>query len=106
MMYNSSLRRRRKTETVTIKNYAGTTIASGLTATREPKLAAPVVTDDGVIFIETINFYFANTAGVLPTIAYKNLVVDAASLKYEVLAVQAQGGESDRLKVVTKRYGL
>jgi hypothetical protein len=105
-MIKSRLRERRKTETVTIKNYTGATIASGLTATREPKLAAPVVTDDGVIFIETINFYFADTAGVLPTISYKNLVVDAASLKYEVLAVVPEGGESNRLGVVTKRYGL
>jgi len=104
MMISGGLRTRRKTETVTIKNYAGATIAAGITASRTEAISKPIVTSNGVILIETVTFFFEATSGSLPNVQDEYIIVDATGKQYEVLATQNQAGEDEWLKAMTRRY--
>lgn len=110
-MVKSRLRLRRSTKTINVKvktlsggKYTESNAYSGLTATWEPAEVDEVYGDAGQLALATDVFWFEAAAGAsLPAIEEKHVLVDAASVSYEVISVTDQGGGGSRLKVVTRR---
>lgn len=103
---------RRATMTVSVKRKTLTSgqnvesnLYTGLIATHEQPDATEMFTDAGALVIVTDVFWFERVADVLPAITEKHVVVDASSNRYEVVMVQNQGGEGNRLKVTTRNIG-
>lgn len=108
-MIGSRLRERRRQLTVSVKLKtltAGQNVESslytGLTATHEQPDAFEAFTDGGALVVVTDVFWFAPVSGSLPAITEKHVIIDASSNRYEVVMVQDQAGEGDRLKVTTR----
>lgn len=109
-MIGSRLRERRQQVTVTVysRNSAGTESAvSGLSSvvvTRTQQSANELVGEFGNIIADVVDiFWFEKISGTFPTITEKHLIRDASSTRYEIIATVNQGGESNRLKVITTR---
>lgn len=119
MSFGSRLRRRRNTLTVAVKlkslsggqhSEANVTGLEALTATRSQgstgsqSSARETVTETGAIVIVTDIFFFEQlSTGALPAITEKHVLVDGSGVRYEVLSVSDQGGEGNRLRVMTRR---
>lgn len=112
-MIKSRLRLRRETKTVSVKvktktagqaKHTESNAYTSLVATHEPRQAEEMATDSGALVVVTDVFWFEAAAGEsLPAIEEKHVLVDAASVRYEVVSVADQGGGGDRLKVMTRR---
>lgn len=108
-MIASRLRDRRVQMTVSVKlktltagQHVESNLASGLIATHEQPNAFEIISEAGMIVPVTDVFWFEPVSGTLPAITEKHVVVDASSNRYEVVMVQRQAGEANRLKVMTK----
>jgi hypothetical protein len=112
-MVKSRLQSRRTAVTVAVKVK---TLASGqyseanvsglgsVAATQEQRDAFEFTSDGGTIVTVTDVFWFEAAAGAsLPAIEESHVLVDGSSVRYEVVNVQDQGGEGDRLRVMTRR---
>ena len=75
---------------------------TGLIATHEQPDASEFYTDAGALVTVTDVFWFAPSGGVFPAITEKHVIMDASNNRYEVMMVQNQGGEGNRLKVMTR----
>lgn len=112
-MIASRLRQRRQTLTITVKvkalpasgQHSESNALTGLTATREQIGAEEVATVGGAIVPVTDVFWFekSKSSDSLPAIEEEHVLVDSDSVRYEVIQVADQGGEGNRLKVMTKR---
>jgi hypothetical protein len=110
-MVKSRLQARRKAKTIIVKSkalasgqYSETNLLTGLSASREPGNAEEVITGGGAIVNVSDTFWFEAEAGEsLPAIEEKHVLVDEDDIRYEVVSVTDQGGEGDRLKVMTRR---
>ena len=113
MPFKSRLRERRVTLTIDVKvktlsagqNTEATVSGLGaLTATREQRDAFEITNDTGAIVIVSDVFWFEQLSdGTLPAIEEKHVLIDGSSIRYEVLNVANQGGEGNRLRVMTRR---
>jgi hypothetical protein len=110
MAIASRLRQRRQPITITVKvkalaggQHSESNALTGLTATREQVDAVEVATAGGAFVPVTDVFWFEESSGSLPAIEEKHVLVDGSSVRYEVIQVADQGGEGNRLKVMTKR---
>lgn len=108
-MIGSRLRERRLQLTVSVKlktltsgQMVESSAFTGLIATHEQPDANEFVTDAGAVVVVTDVFWFEPVAGVLPAITEKHVIVDASSNRYEVVMVQNQAGEGNRIKVMTR----
>jgi len=108
-MIASRLRERRvqlgvsvKLKTLTAGQHVESNLATGLIATHEQPDASEMFTDAGALVIVTDVFWLERVNGTLPAITEKHVIVDASSNRYEVVMVQNQGGEGNRLKVMTR----
>jgi len=109
----SRLQERRTQLTITVKvktlssgQYSEATVSgmSALTATREQRDAFEITDDAGTQVLVSDVFWFEAIAGAsLPAIEEQHVLIDASSVRYEVLSVADQGGDGDRLRVMTKR---
>jgi len=91
--------------------YTANTLLSGLTATKDEKLTTIQVfdIDVGTIVVKAHTFWFEALAGEdLPVIAERDVLLDCVDplVKYEVLGIGKQGGEENRLQVVTRRHTI
>ncbi len=112
-MIKSRLQSRRTTVTVAVKvktransQYSEANVSglSAVTCTKEPRDAFEFTSDGGAIVTVTDVFWFEAVAGAsLPAIEEKHVLVDGSSVRYEVVNVADQGGEDDRLRVMTRR---
>ena len=115
-MIKSRLQTRRNTKTVAVKvktltsgtdiPYTEATVSglSAVVATFEQGDPIEISTDAGTIIIVPTTFWFEALAGSsLPAIEEKHVLVDTDSVRYEVLAINDQGGGDDRLEVITRR---
>lgn len=110
-MIKSRLRLRRSTRTIAVKaktlasgKYTESNALTGLVATWEPAEVDESYGDAGQLALATDVFWFEAAAGSsLPAIEEKHVLVDAASVRYEVISVTDQGGGGSRLKVITRR---
>jgi hypothetical protein len=108
-MIASRLRERRAQITVSIKaktltsgQYVENSLAIGLIATHTQPNAFEVISEAGIVALVTDIFWFAQIDGSLPAITEKHVIVDASGNRYEIMMVQNQGGEGNRLKVMTR----
>jgi hypothetical protein len=95
-----------KVKTLTSGQYSEANVSglSSVTATKEPRDAFEFTSDGGTIVTVTDVFWFEAVAGAsLPAIEEKHVLVDSSSIRYEVVNVSDQGGEGDRLRVMTRR---
>ena len=95
-----------KVKTLTGGKYTEANVSglSALAATREQRDAFEITDDAGTQVIISDVFWFESVAGSnLPAIEEKHVLVDSSSVRYEVLSVADQGGENDRLRVMTRR---
>lgn len=91
-----------KLKTLTAGQNVETNLTTGLIATREQPDASELFTDAGALVVVTDVFWFEPVSGTLPAITEKHTVIDASNNRYEVVMVQNQGGEGNRLKVMTR----
>lgn len=108
MAIGSRLRERRQTMTVTVysRNSANTESAvyASVTVTHTQQSANELVAEFGNIVADVVDiFWFEKISGTFPTITEKHLIRDASNVRYEIIATVNQGGESNRLKVITTR---
>lgn len=107
-MIGSRVHQRRAQLTVNVYSktlspaYAETAVYTGLTATREQRDAFEQMTDTGVVILVTDVFWFEPVSGVLPAIN-EGHVLTISTARYEVIQVANQGGESHRLRVMTRK---
>jgi hypothetical protein len=108
-MIGSSLRDMRQRLTVNVYSkavapaYAETAVYTGLIATREQRDAFEQMSDSGAVITVTDVFWFEPVSGVLPSITEGHVMTTGGS-RYEVLQVADQGGEGNRLRVMTRRF--
>lgn len=91
-----------KLKTLTAGQNVETSLTTGLIATHEQPDASELFTDAGALVVVTDVFWFEPVSGTLPAITEKHTVIDASNNRYEVVMVQNQGGEGNRLKVMTR----
>lgn len=106
---DSRLRRRRvkvivavKLKTLTAGQNVESNLYTGLVATHEQPDASEMFTDAGALVVVTDVFWFEAIGWALPAITEKHTIVDASNNRYEVVMVQNQAGEGNRLKVMTR----
>lgn len=109
-MIGSRLYERRQKMTITVysRNSAGTESAvsglSSVSVTHTQQSARELIAEFGNIVTDVVDiFWFGKISGTLPTITEKHLIRDASSTRYEIIGVVNQGGESNRLKIITTR---
>jgi len=107
-MQASRLRRNRKQHTVNVitktmsGGYSESNAYTGLTATHEQRDAFELMTDTGAVIMVTDVFWFAKTSGTLPTITEEH-AIEVGTVRYEIFQVADQGGQGNRLRVMTRR---
>ena len=111
-MIGSRIHERRVQMTVTVKlktltagQNVESNLATGLIATHSQPDAAELFTDAGALVVVTDVFWFEPVSGTLPAITEKHVILDASNNRYDVVMVQNQGGEGNRLKVLTRSVG-
>ena len=114
MPFGSRLQVRRTQKTVSVKvktlasgkyTEANVTGLTSLTPTYEQRNANEEHTDAGGLANVVDVFFFERliATNVLPAIREQHVIVDSASVRYEVFEVSDEGGQGDRLKVTCRR---
>lgn len=104
------VRRVQKTVSVAVKTLtAGKHVESnaytGLTPTHEQMSASELSSDIGLTVPVVDVFWFERltATNALPVIEEKHILTDSGSQDYEVIEVSNEGGQGNRLKVITRR---
>lgn len=93
-----------KVKTLSSGQNTESTVGGPLIATREQRDAFEIVSDIGTTAIISDVFWFEQLPDeTLPAIEEKHILIDVNSIRYEVLNVANQGGEGNRLRVMTRR---
>lgn len=109
--YRSRLRQRRQSQMcVTIKARdsaeAESNVYSNLWCTHTQKGALEVNAEFGVVVSNVVDIFWfepMDTTEALPAILEKHLVYDENNVRHEIVQVVNQGGEGNRLAVITER---
>jgi len=109
--YQSRLRQRRQSQqcvTIKSRDSSGTEsdVYVNLDCTHTQKGATEINAEFGVVVSSVMDVFWFEpmlTTGKLPVIREKHLVYDLNNVRHEIIQVVDQGGEGNRLAVLTER---